>query len=297
MGLHAFDGAPTHHRAYEEAAAEPAALPQLFGCVERWNMPVSRCKASLDENANFPGVDHYVLTYHVSGSSVRRVDRPEFGNTARKGAVSLQAPGSGGSFRSRGAVDYAHFYFRQSLLCEVGDAIGGDSLPEPRDFFAHDGIRCGADLRANLDRGMDRKEPPPALEMDSRAYLIVAGLLRDLNGWNALPPARREPERVLHRARALIEERIGDPLRLSDLAEAAGLSPFHFARAFRQAFGEPPATYLMRRRTERAVAAIRAGEGKLADIAYRYGFSSQSHMSRHVKRLTGRTPGRLKDTA
>lgn len=83
-------------------------------------------------------------------------------------------------------------------------------------------------------------------------------------------------------------------LRLADLGEATRLSPFHFARLFREALGEAPAAYLVRRRTEKAVELIPRTELPLGVIAFQIGFPSQSHMTRRVTALTGATPRRLR---
>jgi AraC-like DNA-binding protein len=56
----------------------------------------------------------------------------------------------------------------------------------------------------------------------------------------------------LRRARDLIDARFGEPLDLAAMASTAGFSRYHFAREFRAAFGEPPGSYLSRRRVERA---------------------------------------------
>jgi AraC family transcriptional regulator len=290
MGAHAFDGDPEHCAIYR--AMRDAPLPRLYGLAERWNMPAVRHRAVLGDGARFGGVDHYVLTYHVGGAHARRLDgerRP----VARAGALSLQAPGSGGVFASRGAVEYGHFYFRQSLLCEIGDALGIGDGAEIDDFFAlfdPDGAR---DAATYLSRAADRGDPPTAIEMDSRAYLIGLGLLRTMRAraGYAEAAARRPVRADLTRALALVEERLAEPLRLGDLAAAAGLSPFHFARVFRAQTGETPAQHLMRRRVDRAVALIRETRRPLAEIAAATGFSSQAHMARRVRAATGATPG------
>lgn len=293
MGVHAFADGPEHCEVYRRLAGGP---PPLFGVEARWNMPAVRHRAVLSGDQPFHGVDHYVLTCHIGGAAVRRTDRPGLDRVARKGALSLQAPGSGGSFESAGRVEYGHLYFRQSLLCEIGDSLGLGVVAELDDFFALQDAACGEDVATYLRRAADRGDPATAIEMDSRAYLIGLGLLRvaryRLASVTAAGGDRARP--ALARALELVEDRLGEPLRLSDLAGVAGLSPFHFARQFKAAIGTPPAHYVMRRRTERAIELIRGSGGSLAEIAYRTGFASQAHMTRRVKALTGRTPGTLR---
>ena len=91
------------------------------------------------------------------------------------------------------------------------------------------------------------------------------------------------------RVRALIDARMERPLCLDDLAGAAGLSSFHFARAFRQTHGETPHQFLTRLRIERARQLLRR-DLPLARIAELCGFSSHSHLTARFRAQTGLTP-------
>ncbi|MEO1203268.1 MAG: helix-turn-helix transcriptional regulator [Pseudomonadota bacterium] len=294
MGLHAFTREPQHCALYRLA---DVAMPPLVGLGERWNMPTASHRAALGDGATFPGVDHYILTYQLDDTPVHRLDRPRFDGVARQGAISLQRPGSGGTFRSAGAVAYAHFYFHQSLLCELGDTLGLGRAAEVDDVFAvYDGDLAGQ-LDTYVRRSGDADEPPTAIEMDSRAYLIGLGLLRSL-ARPAVEEERLEPAglagRRLARVADLIEAKMGDVVRLSDLAAAADLSPFHFTRAFRRTTGQTPAAYLMQRRIERARDLVERTDLSLAEIAARTGFASQSHMTKRFKQTFATTPGALR---
>ncbi len=294
MGTHAFSVEPEHCAVYR--AVEPSRLGTLFGLADRWNMPAAWHRRALGPAATFTGVGHYVLTYHIGGSEVRRLDGDERMPRAGRGALSLQRPGSGGTFGSRGVVEYGHLYFQQSLLCEIGEEASLTSAAEPDDFFGLCQADLGADTEAYLRRAADCDDLPSAMEMDGRAYLVALSLLRVAERRRGGLGPLREPSggHDLTRVMRAIDERLSEPLRLSDLALLVDLSPFHFARVFKARTGETPAQYLMRRRTERAVEMIRRGEGTLAEIAYRTGFSSQSHMSRRIKQATGVTPGALR---
>ena len=63
----------------------------------------------------------------------------------------------------------------------------------------------------------------------------------------------------LRRARDLIDRDYARPLDVPAMASAALMSPAHFSRKFRAAYGETPYTYLMTRRIERAKALLRSG--------------------------------------
>jgi AraC-like DNA-binding protein len=63
----------------------------------------------------------------------------------------------------------------------------------------------------------------------------------------------------LRRARDLIDRDYARPLDVPTMARRALMSPAHFSRQFRAAYGETPYSYLMTRRIERAKALLRAG--------------------------------------
>jgi AraC-like DNA-binding protein len=96
--------------------------------------------------------------------------------------------------------------------------------------------------------------------------------------------------RHLLRAKDLIEARYRDPLDVSTLAQAARLSPAHFSREFRRAFGEPPHQYLLTRRLERAAALLRSTDHSVADICFTVGLSSVGSFTTSFGRTYGMTP-------
>lgn len=78
------------------------------------------------------------------------------------------------------------------------------------------------------------------------------------------------------------------------LAEVSALSPAHFARAFKLAFGLPPHRYLLTRRIERACALLRETGLPVSDIAFRTGWSSLGTFGRVFREVTGAHPGQLR---
>jgi AraC-like DNA-binding protein len=96
--------------------------------------------------------------------------------------------------------------------------------------------------------------------------------------------------RHLLRAKDLIDARYRDALDVPALARAARLSPAHFSREFRRAFGETPHQYLLTRRLERAAALLRATDHSVADICFTVGLSSVGSFTTSFGRTYGRTP-------
>jgi AraC-like DNA-binding protein len=87
-----------------------------------------------------------------------------------------------------------------------------------------------------------------------------------------------------------IEEHLGEKISLGALSSMAGLSTNHFARAFQQSVGMPPHQYLVRRRVEHVEQLLRDTQLPLSQIALAAGFSDQSHLARHFRRVTGMPP-------
>ena len=100
-----------------------------------------------------------------------------------------------------------------------------------------------------------------------------------------VPPARH-----LLRAKDLIDARYREPLDVSTLARAARLSPAHFSREFRRAFGEPPHQYLLTRRMERAAALLRTTDRSVAEICLAVGLTSVGSFTSRFGRTFGLSP-------
>jgi AraC-like DNA-binding protein len=105
-----------------------------------------------------------------------------------------------------------------------------------------------------------------------------------------MPVAPLPPERHLLRARDLADSQFAEALGVEDMARAAGLSPAHFSRMFRRAFGETPHAYLLTRRLERAAAMLRTTDRPVADICISVGLSSVGSFTSSFTRLYGTSP-------
>jgi AraC-like DNA-binding protein len=98
------------------------------------------------------------------------------------------------------------------------------------------------------------------------------------------------PVRHLVRAKDLIAARYRDPLDVPALARAAHLSPAHFSREFRRAFGETPHQYLLTRRLERAAELLRNTDRNVVDICFSVGLSSVGAFTTSFGRTFGLSP-------
>jgi AraC-like DNA-binding protein len=94
----------------------------------------------------------------------------------------------------------------------------------------------------------------------------------------------------LRRARDLMDREFARPLDVAALARAALMSPAHFSRQFRAAYGETPYAYLMTRRIERAKALLRRGDRSVTEVCMAVGCTSLGSFSARFTELVGETP-------
>jgi AraC-like DNA-binding protein len=101
----------------------------------------------------------------------------------------------------------------------------------------------------------------------------------------------------LRRARDVIDWHYEWPLDVLALARAATMSPAHFARRYRQTFGETPYQHLVSRRVERAKALLRNGMMPVSEVCLAVGFASLGAFNARFRELTGLTPTQYRATA
>jgi AraC family transcriptional regulator len=161
-----------------------------------------------------------------------------------------------------------------------------------------------ATLVGPLAREATQGGPDQCLYLESLANVLAAHLLRHYSRPKGarkhaatveraieVDPDRHVPEPV-QRAMVYIERHHAEDIDLRDIARAARCSKFHLARTFKQNVGMAPHHYLMEVRVRSAHALLSMVPGRLsvAEVAAASGFSDQSHLTRHFKRILGVTP-------
>jgi transcriptional regulator GlxA family with amidase domain len=94
----------------------------------------------------------------------------------------------------------------------------------------------------------------------------------------------------LRRARDLMDRDYAQPLDVPAMARAALMSPAHFSRQFRAAYGETPYGYLMTRRIERAQALLRRGDLTVTEVCVAVGCTSLGSFSARFTEIVGEPP-------
>ncbi|MER6748425.1 helix-turn-helix transcriptional regulator [Streptomyces sp. PDY-4] len=94
----------------------------------------------------------------------------------------------------------------------------------------------------------------------------------------------------LRQARDRMDREYAEPLDVAQLARTALMSPGHFQRSFRTAYGQTPYAYLMTRRIERAKALLRRGDLTVTEVCIAVGCTSLGSFSARFTELVGETP-------
>jgi AraC family transcriptional regulator len=155
-----------------------------------------------------------------------------------------------------------------------------------------------ATIAGTLSRELVSGQRGSEVYAESLAHILAVHLLRRYNKRasddDAVPMS--VPSRPVARALRYMQERYADDIGLSDVATAARVSPYHLSRLFKQITGMTPHQHLIRLRVNSARALLTAGAGQrsLADVAEAVGFADQSHLTRHMKRVLGVTPGEVR---
>lgn len=100
---------------------------------------------------------------------------------------------------------------------------------------------------------------------------------------------------MLRRAKDRIDREFASPLDVESIARGVGMSAGHFSRRFREEYREPPYSYLMTRRVERAMALLRGRQCSVTEVCFAVGFSSLGTFSTRFTDLVGMPPSVYRD--
>jgi AraC-like DNA-binding protein len=114
-------------------------------------------------------------------------------------------------------------------------------------------------------------------------------------GSSARHPEPLDDLMLLRKAKDRIDREYAEPLDVESIARAVGMSAGHFSRRFRDSYGEPPYSYLMTRRIERAMVMLRRGDQSVTDVCFAIGFSSLGTFSTRFSELVGMSPSAYRD--
>ena len=147
-------------------------------------------------------------------------------------------------------------------------------------------LRAGVQSGAALDR----------MYGEALSTALAVHLLREYDA--AVLGAKRQNgellrEKLVLRAVEYIQDQLGTDLTVSGIAQAVGMSPYHFTRLFKASTGRTPYQYVVDARVKKAKELLTTGKFTISEVAYHVGFADQGHLTRHFKRVFGLPPKRL----
>jgi AraC-like DNA-binding protein len=268
---------------------QEAALPSLTGRAEERPK-----RAFVREVLTAPAIETAMVDIPLDGThllvmarrGVRRIDIANDGGARGHGvaARSFTAVPAGSASRltatGQGGHEVHVFRFDDALLRRAGRT----SFPS---FVGLADPRLGqlADLAVAL---AEAPEPPPPLVWDAFAILLLNRLPQNAST-QSFQRGGLAPWQV-RRTTEYMQSNLGRNIALRELAELVGLSPFHFARAFKQSVGDPPHRYLARRRIERACELLAGSDLSVIEIAAQLGYEAPGALSRMFRREIGLSP-------
>jgi AraC family transcriptional regulator len=193
-----------------------------------------------------------------------------------------------GWMKPRVSLQATLFYIDPELLASAGGRSLAPADLRPRLYFENASLwQTVGKLKAQIEAGEAQDERYAQALVAVLAHEIVrldeaAPELVAVRGGLAAWQQRRIAE--------YIEEHLAEDFPLAALAGLAGLSTYHFARAFKRSFGIPPHRYHTHRRIERAKALLADPKAAVADVAIELGFGGASAFAATFRRGTGQSP-------
>jgi AraC family transcriptional regulator len=217
------------------------------------------------------------------------------------GSISLLPAGSPALWRWSGRKDTLNVYLEPGLVervaAEAFDLNPARLTVPPLDSLDLPHLRAAM---AAVDAELSAGGVGGPLAAESLANVLAVQLIRHVVAPRR-PQRRRDGALPRGKLRAVVEyiqEHLDASPSLEQMAAVARLSAYHFARQFKAGTGLPPHQYVILRRVERAKQLLQAGTDlSLAEVAACAGFSDQSQLSHHFKRLLGVTPGQFRKPA
>jgi transcriptional regulator of acetoin/glycerol metabolism len=276
-----------------------------------------RLMAVLDVSAIDPERSEraHALTGALTTNSARAIEERFFREQFRQEWVVAVAPPEGGTAgmllaaNSDQRIVGANRTARTSLVLDDYRLRTGVSLwtvfERDRTLFRR---KDAADISTQLIvAGSDETRPALVTPPESRRAAwqqARSDALHTRPRMDSLATLRREappspargglPPSAMRRVREHVEVHLSESMDLAELAGVAGLSVFHFARAFKQSTGVAPHHYLVHRRIERAREMLACSKLPLSEVALATGFADQSHLARHFRQILGMTPGQFR---
>jgi AraC family transcriptional regulator len=277
---------------------QPWVKPERTSAGLGWDRQYLSVQRERPYRESFRAAGTHLVILHLDGPvTVRRGEGTlSVSRNIAAGGLFIHPAGRDLTVELGGALSTVHLYLTDDL---VQDAAGVDRPVELVEELGGSD-RLLEQLVLSMDETLRRWEPAARTYLDQLSSMVAAQLVRrhGAGGLTSGPVDQRAAgglgDRQLAAVRAVMEERLAEPLSLTELASIAGLSVSQFSRQFKTRTGLAPHRFLLGLRVDQACRLLRSDRASIAEIAVRSGFSHQEHLTRVIRAQLDTTPGAIR---
>ena len=239
-----------------------------------------------------PMADHVIMTYP---SGVQRLERRTGKSvaigTARAGVVTIIPAGSSARWDIPGPVNVVQLYLPHATLQRIATEADASTPGDLLERTGHPDLITSRLLLSAAD-ALEGSAALDALFRQQLTDLLATRLLAAHSGIVATsqPTLGGLSPKILRRAIERLRSDSDADVSLAALASDAGLSRFHFCRAFKESTGLSPHAWLRQHRLEQAMNMLRDTDASIVTVAAALGYASQTAFAAAFKKLIGQTP-------
>lgn len=295
------------HRPYRSRGEEPAQLIherdtlglkpyRTIGTESGCNAVIALHEDQVDSVWKRSYSDFHTLTFHVAGVELhRKQGRHGASEIGAPGTVSLQHCTEESLWTAAGRCRWVQFYLPVAFVAAIAKELfeaNECTVTLDRATGIKDRVLLRHLYRILASLNVD---PAPTTEEINDWSFDLSRILLETHSNIKRRRDRQARERLTNAkyrlAEQFIDDRLDGQIGTTEIAEAVGMSTFHFSRAFKNHGGESPYRYVIGRRVDRAREMLEKTTKPIAEITYEAGFSSQAHMTSTFSRVLGVSPG------
>jgi AraC family transcriptional regulator len=271
---------------------------ESFSIMDPFDTRLARWKHNPFHEVVQPMSDHVIMTYLGAMQRLERRSGKEYATgMGRRGSITFIPAGSSSRWDIYGPMDIVQLYLSAEHLDRVAAECPGptrslvESTARPDTFMATllETIHRSSGGPADIE-GLYRQQLASLIALHVVKTHSCLNKMRE-NATGGLSPS------ILRASLERLSSENDEDFSLGTLAEAAGLSRFHFCRAFKKSTGLTPHAWLRRKRMERAMAMLQDPALPTTDVAGILGYATLTAFSVAFKRHFGLAPGEWRRAA
>ncbi|WP_079433962.1 AraC family transcriptional regulator [Zoogloea sp. LCSB751] len=246
-----------------------------------------------------PPVDHYMVVRYRTGQTPmdRRVEGRWTRRQCAPGEFSLLTRSEPSHWHWTECIEVSHTYLSDALMQRVAADITERAVADIR---LHDVLQARDPVVMSIVDAIaaeaERTGFGGSLYVEALSIQLAVHLFRHyacIQFRDEVPAGPLSPARM-RRLNEFLDSHLQDSISIEQMAATLGLGVWTFSKHFRATTGASPYDYVTRRRLERAVRLLTAGELAIKEVAVDCGFSDQAHLTRVMRARMGTTPARMR---